>query len=266
MTPSERPTLRLVCTDFDGTIHSEDESPSIAVEFQELIHQLQQRGVRWVVNTGRVLDDILRELERSAPRVSPDYLVVVEREIYVRDDRMFQGHRPWNDRCTQVHQSLFSQMRPLVAEWAASIRSKFRAEIYEDPWSPFCLVAANPRDAVAIVRQIEDWCRAWPEVVVVSNHVYARLSHVDYHKGSALGEVASLCGADAASTFVAGDHLNDLSMLSRRRAGWLMAPANAVSEVKAAVQREGGWIMEGCAGQAVAAGLRRCLEEVGWGC
>jgi hydroxymethylpyrimidine pyrophosphatase-like HAD family hydrolase len=263
MTPNNLPGRLLVCTDFDGTIHNDLESPAIAGSFQEIIADLQRQGAHWVINTGRERCDLLREMDRAQLRVTPDYLVVVEREIYLWDGSQYVSHHPWNDRCTHTHARLFERMRSAVSEWAEWVNRRFVAQVYEDTWSPFCLVAANVHDAALIVRQMEDWCRPWPELNVVSNHVYARLSHVEYHKGSALREVASLCNAGPATTFVAGDHLNDLPMLRREHARWLMAPSNAIPQVKQAVMDAGGWIEDGVAGQAVAAGLRRCFLREG---
>lgn len=261
MTPITPPELRLVCTDFDGTIHSELDYPTIAHEFQDMIATLQRRGARWVINTGRELGDLFQEMKRSNLRVMPDYLVVVEREIYARRADSFERHAAWNDRCTSTHQRLFASMRTEVHRWSAWVREHFAAEVYEDPWSPFCLIATSPVEASDIVRQLEQWCRSWPELMVVSNHIYVRLSHVDFHKGSALREVASLCGAAPETTFIAGDHWNDLPMLKRECAHWLMAPDNAVPEVKSAVLKNGGWVEEGRASRAVTAGLRRCVDR-----
>jgi hydroxymethylpyrimidine pyrophosphatase-like HAD family hydrolase len=98
---------------------------------------------------------------------------------------------------------------------------------------------------------------------VVSNHIYARLSHAGFHKGSALREVAGLCGAGPDTTFIAGDHLNDLPMLRREHGRWLMAPRNAVPEVREAVLLAGGWWIDAPAGEAVVEGLRRVIEPAG---
>ncbi len=264
MTPPNDCPLRLVCTDFDGTIHTELESPPVAADFQELIGELQAQGVRWAVNTGRGLADLLREMARSKLTVAPDYLVVVEREIFQREGDRYVAHTAWNDRCTRTHEDLFARLRPELPAWYEWINGNFAAEVFEDPWSPFCLVAANPSDAAEIVEQVELRCRAWPEVTVVANHIYARLSHVDYHKGSALREVATLCGAEPADTFIAGDHWNDLPMLRREFGRWLVAPTNAMAEVKNAVIDAGGWVMEERAGRAVAAGLRRVMADAAW--
>jgi hydroxymethylpyrimidine pyrophosphatase-like HAD family hydrolase len=255
MTPAPSP-LQLVCTDFDGTIHSEFTSPPVPDAFQDLIADLQRRGVRWVINTGRDLHDLLHTMRRAGFRVAPDYLVVVEREIYLREGDRFVPHRVWNDRCTSTHLDLFSQVRPELEALFAWVNGRYEAEVFADAWSPFCLVAEDPRDASAIVDHLRVWSRRWPELAVVSNHVYARLSHVDYHKGSALREVAALCGASAETTFIAGDHFNDLPMLTREYGRWLLAPHNAVTEVRQAIHAAGGWLPEAHAGDAVVHGLR----------
>jgi hypothetical protein len=59
----------------------------------------------------------------------------------------------------------------------------------------------------------------------------------------------------AAETFAAGDHLNDLPMLSRQYAHWLAAPANAIDIVKATVRQQGGHVSELMCGHGVAEGL-----------
>ncbi|HAV62442.1 MAG TPA: hypothetical protein DCY13_08775 [Verrucomicrobiales bacterium] len=259
MTPNSPSTLQLVCTDFDGTIHLEGTHPPVGTEFQELIAKLQSEGVRWVINTGRDLSSLMEEMARSRLSVKPDYVVVVEREIYRHDGACYLSHHAWNDRCTRIHEQLFARLRHELPPLFSWINENFGASVFEDAWSPFCLVASNLDESMAIVRRFEEWAKAWPEVTVVRNDVYARLSHVEYNKGTALREVARLCGSDADRTFVAGDHVNDLPMLRPDLARWLMAPGNCVEEVRAAVEHAGGWVAPHKASEAVAEGLRRCL-------
>ena len=51
-------------------------------------------------------------------------------------------------------------------------------------------------------------------------------------------------------------------MLSRQFARWLVAPVNAVPEVKAAVRLQDGYVSTRAAGKGVEDGLRRALA--GW--
>jgi hypothetical protein len=133
MTPAPPHPLQLVCTDFDGTIHSDFELPAVPDSFQDLIARLQQQGVRWVINTGRELNDLLQAMKRARVRVQPDYLVVVEREIFVRNGRGYEPHATWNDRCTCTHQQLFARIEPEMSGLHAWVRANFTAEVFEDP-------------------------------------------------------------------------------------------------------------------------------------
>ena len=81
----------------------------------------------------------------------------------------------------------------------------------------------------------------------VRNDVYARFSHAAYNKGTALSELARRLGLAADNVFAAGDHLNDLPMLTPDYARWLVAPANAVEPVKVAVRRQNGYVSPLCA-------------------
>ena len=47
--------LKLISTDFDGTLHSDYELPAVPEALQERIGELQATGVTWCINTGRDL-------------------------------------------------------------------------------------------------------------------------------------------------------------------------------------------------------------------
>src|ERR1035438_7761606 len=74
--------IKLISTDFDGTLSAEFETPPIPEPVQKLIGDLQSRGAKWVINTGRDMSSLMEALARSGIAVEPDYLVLVEREIY----------------------------------------------------------------------------------------------------------------------------------------------------------------------------------------
>jgi hypothetical protein len=95
---------------------------------------------------------------------------------------------------------------------------------------------------------------------MVRNDVYARLSHGAYSKGTALGEIQRRLGIGPESTLAAGDHFNDLPMLSRDYAHHLLAPANAIDRVKATVRAQGGYISRTRCGEGVHEGLLRLTQ------
>src|SRR6266702_8873698 len=124
--------IKLISTDFDGTLFAEFENPPVPVELQELIADLQSRGVKWVINTGRDMSSLMETLGRTGISIEPDYLVLVEREIHCHQDSLYVGLETWNTTCTRLHGELFARLQtdlPGIVQW---ISSRFHARIYED--------------------------------------------------------------------------------------------------------------------------------------
>jgi hypothetical protein len=255
--------LRLLSTDFDGTLHAEYEDPPVPEDLQFLIGELQSQGLKWVINTGRDLSSLMESLGRARLSIWPDYVVTVEREIHCRADNQFVPVEAWNRNCHLAHERLFVRVRADVPRLTQWIKARFRATIYEDPYSPFCLIAGNNPEADVIYAYLQEYCATVPELTVVRNDIYARFSHTDFNKGSALAEIARLLGIGADEVVAAGDHLNDLPMLSRRYARWLIAPGNAIPCVKQTVRDQSGHVSEEYFGRGVAQGLRSLLKALG---
>jgi hypothetical protein len=253
--------IKLVSTDFDGTLFAEFENPPVPLALQSILGRLQDHGARWVINTGRDLSSLLESLGRAHLPIKPDYLVVVERQIYVRHDSQYVECEAWNQACAEAHRQLFQRVRPDLPRLTAWVRRHFSAILYEDSYSPLCFIAERNQDAEAIHRYLDEYCREVPGLMVVRNDVYARFCHSSFNKGSALAEIARLLHVDRDETFAAGDHLNDLPMLSRDHARWLVAPANAVEAVKNAVHRQNGYVSQLAHGHGVADGLEFCLKR-----
>lgn len=261
MTP---PPIRLLSTDFDGTLFAEFEAPPVPHALQELIGQLQAGGVTWVINTGRDMAALMECLGRAHLTIRPNYLVLVEREIYRHEDTRYVGVQAWNDACRHEHDLLFKRVRhdlPALLSW---INERFDATLYEDGYSPLCLVASNNDDANTIVDHLELYCRSVPGLTVVRNDVYARFSHEAFSKGTALAEIQRRLGIQPEHTLAVGDHYNDLTMLSAEVARHLIAPANAIEKVRTQVLAQGGRIATQPCGRGVLEGLEHLLTQHGW--
>lgn len=251
--------LRLVSTDFDGTIHEEHAETPIPRVFEERIAALQGRGVRWVINTGREMQSLMETLGRSGATVRPDYLVLVEREIFANDRGHYVPVEPWNTRCHEDHARLFASMAELLPDLLAVLQGRHDAMFYDDPWSPLCAIARNVPQMDRIESELAAFARSVPGLSVVRNDVYVRLSHVAYSKGTALAELQRLIGVTPAQTLAAGDHFNDLPMLQPIHARHLVVPSNGMPQVKEQVARHGGILSGQRAGHAVAEALLRWL-------
>jgi hydroxymethylpyrimidine pyrophosphatase-like HAD family hydrolase len=253
--------IKLISTDFDGTLFAEFENPPIPEGLQQIIGNLQAQGAKWVINTGRDMSSLMDTLARSHIRIEPDFLVLVEREIHLHQNSMYTGLDEWNIACTRAHDELFERVEPdlpAIVEW---INERFHAQIYHDAYSPFCLLAGNNGDADVIHRYLTDYALGIPHLTVVRNDVYARFSHVDYNKGTALAELTRRLSLQPSEVFAVGDHMNDLPMLNRRYAHMLAAPDNAVSEVKETVMREGGYVSLSSNGNGVAEAMEYYLAR-----
>lgn len=253
--------IQLISTDFDGTLFSEHEDPPIPKKLQTLLHDLQARGAKWVINTGRDMSSLMECLAHACILPRPDYLVLVEREIHFRDGSQYQGLEPWNSQCASDHAELFARVQPDLPRLAEWINARFRATVYRDDYSPFCLIAGNHGDAEVIHDYLIQYCRTVPKLSVVRNDVYARFSHEAYDKGTALAEITRQLGLSREQVFAVGDHFNDLPMLSSKHASWLAAPQNAVEAVKATVREQNGHVSDLSHGAGVAHSLEFHLSQ-----
>jgi HAD superfamily hydrolase (TIGR01484 family) len=246
-----RADIRLISTDFDGTIHEDFADAAIPLALQDALARLQADGVCWVINTGRDLSSLMESLGRAHCRVQPDYVVTVEREIHQHVRGHYQAVEPWNTNCTRDHADIFTQHMTGLDQLLTNLESKYDASFYRDGWSPLCAIARSNSQMDAIQAELEAFCAVAGGLVPVRNDVYVRLSHRLYSKGTALQEIQRRLHLTPAQTMAAGDHLNDLPMLRREIAEWLVTPLNGLPVVKAQVQAHGGHLAARNCGEGV---------------
>ena len=99
--------IRLISTDFDGTIHEDFAHAPVPETFQNRIANLQKKGVIWVINTGRDLASLMEGIGRARVRVLPDFVVTVEREIHRHVGGHYEAVEPWHGTCVQDHADVF---------------------------------------------------------------------------------------------------------------------------------------------------------------
>jgi len=247
--------LRLISTDFDGTIHEDFAHSPVPEALQDRLLALQGQGATWVINTGRDLASLMESIGRAHLRVRPDFTVTVEREIHRHVGGHYEPVEPWNGNCVRDHTLLFTAHATGLARLSSRLEEKYDATFYSDLWSPICVIARTNAQMDAIQSELEAFCLDIPELVSVRNDVYVRLSHRAYSKGTALQEIQRLLGLGPEHSFAAGDHLNDLSMLRRAVAHRLVTPANGLPMVKEQVRAEGGFLASRGCGDGVLEGL-----------
>ena len=256
--------IRLLSTDFDGTLIDHEASPAVAPDLFEWLVALREQGVLWALNTGRDLAFALDGLRDFQFPLLPDYILTNEREIFHRDPHgEWQDYGDWNRRCLLAHKQLFQNEAAFLHEMLRYLREETRAHIISENGEPVGLCAADDAEMDRFVAHFHA-CRKPDSLFHYQrNTVYLRFCHTAYSKGTALGELCRLVRIPASETFAVGDHYNDISMLDRRYAHWTAAPANAVEPVKAAVRKSGGYIAAASHSEGVVEAIRHFHKKTG---
>lgn len=249
--------LRLLSTDFDGTLIAHPSSGRCSPAFADVLNLHREVGGLWAINTGRGLEHAIEGVAIFSAPFEPDYLLTNEREIFFRTgEGIWEPDHQWNNHCRDRHEELFSR--------AGSIFSKVVELASRSP--DVTLIREND-ELVGLVTSSEKTmdevagfiCREavhLPEFGFQRNTVYMRFCHRDYHKGAALAEVCRSLSIHRDEVFSAGDQFNDLSMLDGTFAAFPCCPSNAIAEVKSAVRTAGGYVASLPAADGVAEAWR----------
>ena len=254
--------IKLLSTDFDGTLIDHDATPRVQPSLFEMFQRLHERGVLWAVNTGRVLWHIEEGLREYRFPFAPDYVLTSEREVFHRGpDGRWQDFGDWNARCIAAHDVLFAQAGTLLGDIERFLEKHTRAHPIYEGERLIGLVADSDEEMDGVVDFLSKECARVPGFQFMRNTIYVRFCHEAYSKGTALGELGRLTGISREQIFAAGDHFNDLPMLDGRHAAWVACPGNAVDAVKRAVEKAGGYVAKGQCSLGVAEALRHFGAE-----
>jgi len=238
--------LRLLSTDFDGTLVAHDNDPVLDPACIEMIGQLQRDGALWTINTGRSVELLESGLLDFEFPIRPDFILTSERDVFRPSNNggKWEPFGDWNDRCAQAHAALFNSAQSVLTEVIDFVKQKTRARVIYLGDGVEGVVASSEEEMDRITEFVESARAKQPEFNYQRNTVYLRFCHADYHKGAALAELSRLINVPREEIFAAGDHHNDVSMLDGRFAAMPACPANAIEEVKDAVRSAGGYVAE----------------------
>lgn len=235
--------LRLLSTDFDGTLIGHPSDGRCSDSFANVLRRHRDSGGIWAVNTGRGLDHALEGLAIFSAPIEPDFLLTNEREIFSRSgDGAWIAHAEWNNLCYERLDALFQTAGSVIGGICDYATRSPHVEIIEEGGRPIGLVTASEPAMEEVVSFIGRESASIPDFSFQRNTVYLRFSHVHYHKGSSLAEVCRMLDLDRSSVLAAGDHFNDIPMLDGRFASFPCCPSNAIPEVKRTVLEAGGYV------------------------
>ena len=250
--------IRLLSTDFDGTLVNHETRPAVVPELFTALREMRENGVQWAVNTGRSLwhaEEGLRNEFRFP--IEPDFMLVEERDIYRRTRN--GGWEPvgdWNGRAARDTNELFQLAAPLFAEVLLFLEKIEGAQAIYDRGHFIGSVTKTGADMDRLCGFLDQIRARLPIFNYQRNTIYVRFCHHSYSKGTALGELARHLELDHTQIFAAGDHFNDLPMLDGIYAKHVACPGNSCDEVKKLVRAAGGFIAHGIASAGVVEALR----------
>ena len=242
-----RRNIRLISTDFDGTLVAHDNVPVLDPACIDLIGQLQRDGALWTINTGRSVELLESGLLDFDFPIRPDFILTSERDVFRQapnGGKRWEPFGDWNDRCARAHEELFNSAQSIFAEVINFVNEKTAARVVYLGEGPEGIVAQSEEEMDRITAFIDRAREKQPQFHYQRNTVYLRFCHTDYHKGAALAELSRLIKVPREETFAAGDHHNDVSMLDGRFAAMPACPANAIGLVKDAVRSAHGYVAE----------------------
>ena len=242
----EQPPQWLLAFDFDGTLIDPDAHPPVDLRFFEMIELLRgSHRAFWGINTGRSLMHTVEGLVQARFPFLPDFLIVREREIYTPNEfGRWVADDAWNKPCDKAHAKLFRKHRRLLKGIRTWVESETAAVWGIQQGEPDGIVASTASEMDGIVAYIDSHIGSIPALSYQRNGIYLRFSHGDYHKGTAMREVARQLGLGADHTFAIGDSHNDLDMLDLGMAAHIACPANACDEIKHHVANQGGYVAQ----------------------
>ena len=249
--------IKLLSTDFDGTLVDHDRQPAVSPQLFELLAEMRARGVLWAINTGRAMHHIVEGLEEYDFPLQPDFVVTSERDIFraKAGGGGWEDFGDWNERSSRAHNELYEEAKPLIEEIHFYIKNNTKA-LPINELSGIGIIASDEMEMERIARYIDTLRPRLPAFHYQRNTRYMRFCHSDYSKGTALGELARLLDIPRESIFAAGDHYNDISMLDGQFARFVACPANSADAVKEIVKSADGYVANTPSSEGVVEAIR----------
>jgi len=168
--------IRLISTDFDGTLVAHDSDPVLDPGCIELIGQLQRDGALWTINTGRSVELLESGLLDFEFPIRPDFILTSERDVFrpSHNGGKWEPFGDWNDRCAQAHAELFNSAQSVLTEIIDFVNRKTKARvIYLGPAAEG-VVATSEEEMDRITEFVEQVRTRQPEFNYQRNTIYLR--------------------------------------------------------------------------------------------
>ena len=250
-------SIRLLSTDFDGTLVGHHPDARTARSLAGALNDLRLQGAVWAVNTGRQLWFALEGLEQVKLPHDPEFVLTSEKDIYRRiEEGNLEAFGDWNAQTERQTLDLFDRAAHVVTAIEAMVATRDGIEVLYENGRLAGLMTEDPGTMDLMADVVRELAADVPEFSFNRNHVWMRLAHLGIHKGSSLAELSRLLGISREDVLAIGDHHNDIPMLDGSSAAMVACPSNAVPEVQELVRRNAGYVSPHPWGEGVADAIR----------
>ena len=235
--------IRLLSTDFDGTLIGHEPDARTAASLTAALRDLRAKGATWAVNTGRQLWFALEGLEHVHLPHDPEFVLSSEKDIFRRiGEGDWEAFGEWNAHTEKRTVDLLGRAAHVLEAVREMCAADKNIEILYENGRVGGLMTSDTGTMDRVVEKIRVLSAGVPDFSFNRNTVWMRFTHREIHKGSALAELARLLDIPRSDVLAIGDHHNDVPMLDGSAAAMVACPSNAVSEVKDVVRAVGGYV------------------------
>lgn len=240
--------IKLIASDLDGTLLNS--SGELNAEFFPLFEQLEQKGVRFAIATGRQYYNVVKNFQPVADRLfciaeNGTYVMHRGEELLVNDipldeiRQMIEHGRKLNNICMVLCGKRSAYMEPTDTIFAGEAHKYYQRlalvddlmDVADDQFLK--LAICDPQGASSYsLSHFQPWSAT--HKVTVSGPYWLDVMHKESNKGMALAMLQQHLGVTPEETMVFGDHLNDSEMI--RQAYHSYAMENAEEEIRAAAR------------------------------
>ena len=241
--------IRLIAADMDGTLL--DSEKRLPKEFPEIVRRLKEKGVRFVIASGRQAATLMSDMGELADEltyIAENGAVIAEggRQLYVdpMDPKDVRRILEETKDLPGIHAVLCCADRAVIGASAPEEFCRNVKMYYES--------TSIVPDLLAVCDQFDDVCKIafydegdaehheYPVLregfadtlsVILSGYSWVDLMNPGVHKGSAMKRLQELKGILPGECMAFGDYLNDKEMLEAVTESYAMG--NALPEIKA---------------------------------
>ncbi|MCK4659413.1 MAG: hypothetical protein KAV82_07815 [Phycisphaerae bacterium] len=256
----------IICLDLDGT---SVESDTIHAWFSEAVAQeinaATALGAMWCTNSGRRAHN-QQGIIQACRTLTALPFAIMSGERYIHDvhsaDGALRPRQPYNNQAKQEAQKLSRRAKEVLAPHLERLVADFAVAEYF-PSSEFVgWLLSRSADPVAFAARVAGLIASESGMQVLRNGAWVIVTCAAFGKGRVLADATLELAVPRERILTVGDQHNDIDMLDGRCAGFVGCPADADAEVRAVVERAGGWIADHPGPTGTAQLIRRFVTEV----